>query len=58
MKGAHPCLKSVEALVHTATRKLSVFDDRPELVHLREVVGLDVCDGGVQTRWSCLHATV
>ena len=41
--GAHPCLKSAEALVCAATRGLGVFDCRTEFVLLREVVGLDLC---------------
>ena len=41
MEGAYPSFKSDEALVCAVTRGLSVFDIRPELVHLREVVGLN-----------------
>ena len=43
MKGAHPRLKSVEALVCATARGLCVFDCRTELVSLREVIGLDFC---------------
>ena len=58
MKGAHPCLKSVEALVCAAARGLGVFDCRVEFVCLREVVGLDLCEKPGDRGDKGLHAGV